>query len=216
LDYKKYQKRKWQSSCETPSKEKGGFYLQHVWRYTIDESARQAYNLLIQVNPSWKKLLDAAKKKNDDAVRKDIEWIAGLPSKKNEWRAFWCHSARGLGKGHNWDSSIKFLKENGFNVIIPNLAWGGVSFYKSSVLSQHPSVEKEGDAYNECIEACKKYCIRNNKQFLTVKTLDESAVYEPYNSTRAFYKKEGFIPLEVFTTYWNEENPCLFLVKAIR
>jgi GNAT superfamily N-acetyltransferase len=66
------------------------------------------------------------------------------------------------------------------------------------------------------IEACKKYCIRNNKQFLTVKTLDESAVYEPYNSTRAFYKKEGFIPLEVFTSYWNEENPCLFLVKAIR
>ena len=159
LDYKKYQKRKWQSSCETPSREKGGFYLQHVWRYTIDESARQAYNLLIQVNPSWKKLLDAAKKKNDDAVRKDLEWIAGLPSKKNEWRAFWCHSARGLGKGHNWDSSIKFLKENGFNVIIPNLAWGGVSFYKSSVLSQHPSVGKDGDAYNECIEACKKYSV---------------------------------------------------------
>lgn len=66
------------------------------------------------------------------------------------------------------------------------------------------------------MEACKNYCIRNNKQFLTVKTLDESAVYEPYNSTRAFYKKEGFIPLEVFTNYWDEENPCLFLVKAIR
>jgi ribosomal protein S18 acetylase RimI-like enzyme len=66
------------------------------------------------------------------------------------------------------------------------------------------------------IEACKNYCIKNDKYFLTVKTLDESADYEPYDRTRAFYKKEGFIPLEVFTTYWNEENPCLFLVKAIR
>lgn len=66
------------------------------------------------------------------------------------------------------------------------------------------------------IEACENYCIRNNKQFLTVKTLDESAVYEPYNSTRAFYKKEGFKPLEVFTNYWDEDNPCLFLVKAIQ
>jgi len=25
----------------------------------------------------------------------------------------------------------------------------------------------------------------------------------------------GFIPLEVFTTFWNEENPCLFMVKRI-
>lgn len=66
------------------------------------------------------------------------------------------------------------------------------------------------------IEACNNYCIKNDKHFLTVKTLDESAVYEPYDRTRAFYKKEGFIPLEVLTNYWNEENPCLFLVKAIR
>lgn len=46
-------------------------------------------------------------------------------------------------------------------------------------------------------------------------TLDESAVYEPYNGTRAFYKKEGFYPLEVFTCVWDEDNPCLFMVKVI-
>lgn len=50
---------------------------------------------------------------------------------------------------------------------------------------------------------------------MTVKTLDESAVYEPYNGTRAFYKKEGFYPLEVFTTFWDEDNPCLFMVRVI-
>lgn len=62
-----------------------------------------------------------------------------------------------------------------------------------------------------CVECCKKHGYR----FLTVKTLDESAEYEPYNGTRAFYKKEGFYPLEVFTCVWDEENPCLFMVKVL-
>lgn len=63
--------------------------------------------------------------------------------------------------------------------------------------------------------SCFDYCKENNFRFLTVKTLDESALYEPYNGTRAFYRKEGFYPLEVFTCIWDEENPCLFLVKVI-
>lgn len=53
-------------------------------------------------------------------------------------------------------------------------------------------------------------------RFLTVKTLDSSAEYEPYERTRNFYKKMGFTALEVFTTFWNEENPCLFLAKDLR
>ena len=63
------------------------------------------------------------------------------------------------------------------------------------------------------IEAAEKFCVDNDYQFLTVKTLDSSAEYEPYARTRTFYHKMGFIPLEVFTTFWNEENPCLFMVK---
>lgn len=65
------------------------------------------------------------------------------------------------------------------------------------------------------VEMCVRYCRENHHRFLTVKTLDESAVYEPYNSTRAFYFKEGFCPLEVFTSVWDEENPCLFMAKVI-
>ena len=48
------------------------------------------------------------------------------------------------------------------------------------------------------IEACVAYCKEQGYQFLTVKTLDESAEYEPYNGTRAFYKKEG---LFIFNTF---------------
>ena len=157
LDFEKYKKRKWNSSSETPTREKGGFYLQHVWRYPFEDSVRQAYNLLVQVDPSWKAFLDAAKSKIDAQARKDQEWVASLPSKKGEWRAFWCHSARGLGKGWDWDSSIKLLKENGFNAMLPNLAWGSAAFYRSSVLPEHPSVASEGDAFDECIKACRKY-----------------------------------------------------------
>lgn len=67
----------------------------------------------------------------------------------------------------------------------------------------------------QLVKACIDYCRQNGFVYLTVKTLDSSAEYEPYERTLAFYKNEGFIPLEVFKTFWNEENPCLFLVKKI-
>ena len=60
-----------------------------------------------------------------------------------------------------------------------------------------------------------KYCKKNNFKYLTVKTLDSSCKYKPYEKTRSFYKKAGFIPLEVFKNFWNEDNPCLFMVKNI-
>ncbi|MCR5835643.1 MAG: GNAT family N-acetyltransferase [Lachnospiraceae bacterium] len=68
---------------------------------------------------------------------------------------------------------------------------------------------------HELMEACVHFCREMGYRFLTVKTLDESAVYEPYNGTRAFYRKEGFYPLEVFTCIWDEENPCLFMIKVL-
>jgi len=52
-------------------------------------------------------------------------------------------------------------------------------------------------------------------RYLTVKTLDASADYEPYERARRFYLKQGFVPLEVFANHWNEENPCLFMVKGL-
>ena len=65
------------------------------------------------------------------------------------------------------------------------------------------------------ISRAEQFCRDGGYRFLTVKTLDSSAEYEPYERTRAFYKKMGFYPLEVFKTFWNEENPCLFLAKYL-
>jgi len=63
------------------------------------------------------------------------------------------------------------------------------------------------------VDAASLYCTGNGYQYLTVKTLDSSAEYEPYERTRSFYRSMGFIPLEVFKTLWDEENPCLFMAK---
>jgi GNAT superfamily N-acetyltransferase len=66
------------------------------------------------------------------------------------------------------------------------------------------------------LSSAESYCRDHDFIYLTVKTLDESEIYEPYNGTRAFYYKNGFIPLEVFKAFWNERNPCLFLSKYLR
>ena len=54
-----------------------------------------------------------------------------------------------------------------------------------------------------------------NKQYLTVKTLDGSHESKEYEETRKFYRARGFLPLEVFPTIWGASNPCLFMVKKI-
>jgi XTP/dITP diphosphohydrolase len=53
-------------------------------------------------------------------------------------------------------------------------------------------------------------------RILTVKTLAASAGDRFYARTHRFYAAEGFVPLEVFPTLWNEENPCLLMAKVLR
>ena len=50
---------------------------------------------------------------------------------------------------------------------------------------------------------------------LLVKTLAPSVEYEPYNATRAFYRGCGFVPLAIFPTLWDPENPCLLMGKSL-
>jgi ribosomal protein S18 acetylase RimI-like enzyme len=65
------------------------------------------------------------------------------------------------------------------------------------------------------VEASCEYLKSKGYMYLTVKTLDASAVYEPYDQTRKFYSGMGFVPLEMFPRHWDEDNPCLFSVKAV-
>jgi ribosomal protein S18 acetylase RimI-like enzyme len=52
-------------------------------------------------------------------------------------------------------------------------------------------------------------------RYLTVKTLAASHPDPFYAATRRFYEAIGFEPIEVFPTLWNEENPCLLMLKRL-
>lgn len=52
-------------------------------------------------------------------------------------------------------------------------------------------------------------------EFLQVKTVDEGH-YEEYDKTRLFYEAIGFKKLETFPTLWDEWNPCLIMVMAVK
>lgn len=58
------------------------------------------------------------------------------------------------------------------------------------------------------------YLVENGCKYIIVKTLSDAVNYEPYARTRAFYKSVGFQPLITLTEMWDEENPCLIMLKT--
>ena len=52
-------------------------------------------------------------------------------------------------------------------------------------------------------------------ELLQVKTRGPSAPDPEYDRTRAFYRAQGFRPLEETMVVWGEEDPCLIMVKSL-
>ena len=65
------------------------------------------------------------------------------------------------------------------------------------------------------IKELENYLKDEGVKILQVKTVSADRDCSAYAKTRAFYKAVGFIPLEVFPTFWDKANPCLVLVKQI-
>lgn len=63
--------------------------------------------------------------------------------------------------------------------------------------------------------AAERHLAQRGFRYLTVKTLAPSDPDPHYAATRAFYERIGFAPIEVFPTLWNEDNPCLLMLKPI-
>lgn len=121
---------------ETPA----GFYLSHVWMNGRADGRSLFRSLVGAVDATLGEKCAAAERTVRAREEADAAWVAAQPSKAGEWRAFWCHNEKGLGGKYSWDDSIRILKENGFNAILPNLAWGGLIF---------PT--------DDCLAACRKY-----------------------------------------------------------
>lgn len=59
------------------------------------------------------------------------------------------------------------------------------------------------------------YLIQNGCKYVIVKTLSDMVNYKPYAFTRDFYKRVGFEPLVTLTEMWDDENPCLIMIKSL-
>ena len=74
---------------------------------------------------------------------------------------------------------------------------------------QHEGIGKE--LYN----AAEQYFIGQGCKYVIVKTLSDTVEYKPYVQTRGFYKSVGFESLITLTEMWDEENPCLIMIKLL-
>ena len=86
-------------------------------------------------------------------------FLCSFPSKKDEFRALWCHSAFGIN-GWSWDKAIENVKKYGFNAVVPNMLWGGLAYYQSDVLPVADGVKTGGDQIAKCLEACRKHNVQ--------------------------------------------------------
>jgi uncharacterized lipoprotein YddW (UPF0748 family) len=101
----------------------------------------------------WSQSVATSRRATEAALRL---WSRCRTAKAPEHRAFWCHSAFGLNN-KDWDESIRLLKESGFNAILPNMLWAGLTFYPSEVLPVYDGLQKDGDQLAQCLKACRKF-----------------------------------------------------------
>lgn len=59
------------------------------------------------------------------------------------------------------------------------------------------------------------YFIQIGCKYVIVKTLSDVVNFKPYVQTREFYKSIGFESLITLTEMWDEENPCLIMLKRL-
>ena len=63
--------------------------------------------------------------------------------------------------------------------------------------------------------AVEKFFVNNGCKYAVVKTLSDIVNFEPYEKTRRFYTSIGFESLLTLTEMWDEDNPCLIMIKLL-
>ncbi len=83
-------------------------------------------------------------------------YLRATPPRSPEGRAFWEHSGLGAYPG-DWERTAQELSKAGFNMVIPNMLWGGVAHYASDLLPRSPQFEKHGDQIAQCVQAAHRH-----------------------------------------------------------
>lgn len=65
------------------------------------------------------------------------------------------------------------------------------------------------------MEAAQSYLRKQGVEYLQVKSLGSCRPDEGYARTRSFYQAVGFRLMEEFSRIWDEDNPCLIMVKRL-
>jgi ribosomal protein S18 acetylase RimI-like enzyme len=82
------------------------------------------------------------------------------------------------------------------------------------VLGVHREHHRQGCG-RAMFDAAERRLAAEGVRYLTVKTLAADRRDQNYAATRRFYQAIGFEPVEVFPALWNEDNPCLLMIKRI-
>jgi len=75
---------------------------------------------------------------------------------QHEGRGFWNHSGTGAYPG-DWERTAKELSQAGFNMILPNMCWGGAAHYPSDVLPRSSVYRRYGDQLDQCVKAARRH-----------------------------------------------------------
>lgn len=78
------------------------------------------------------------------------------PSRAVEGRACWNHSGTGAYPG-DWDRTARELAAAGFNMVVPNMLWGGVAHYPSDILPRSRTYDQHGDQIEQCLTAARAH-----------------------------------------------------------
>lgn len=79
-------------------------------------------------------------------------YLLSLKPVDPEFRAFWEHHATGPNPG-NWAAGVASLATNQFNVVFPNMLWGGLAHYNSAYLPHSAEFNQYGDQITACVNA---------------------------------------------------------------
>lgn len=77
-----------------------------------------------------------------------------------------------------------------------------------------PEMHRKGTG-RALVNQAQEWLAGQGVEYLQVKTLGPSHSDLNYAKTRAFYAAMGFRPLEELGQIWNDQNPCLIMVKRL-
>ena len=138
-----------------------GIYLSHIWNGGMSGAPLRLMRSIVgHLAPSLKGSLAEIEQKAERQIAAQWRAAKAIGLKKGEWRAVWCHTPYGYDAEHDWDASVRLMKESGYTDLLANLCWGGLAFYRSDVLPVSPMVGTNGDALDLCLAACRRQGIR--------------------------------------------------------